>query len=117
MVIVKSPVGLPGRVVRNQFIDQVKRGEKKPFKCPFHCVKTCKPDQSPFCIALALANARNGKFKHGFAFAGKNAYRVNKIISVKELMDSLKYEFSLAVDSIRSMAAPVAPESYCAAHP
>ena len=96
MVIIKSPVGLPGRAVRNSFIDQVKMGEKKPFKCPFHCIKTCKGQESPYCIAIALANARRGKFKHGFAFAGKNAYRINEIISVKELMESLKAEFLLA---------------------
>lgn len=96
MVIIKSPVGLPGRAVRNSFIDQVKMGEKKPFKCPFHCIKTCKGQESPYCIAIALANARRGKFKHGFAFAGKNAYRINEIISVNELMESLKAEFLLA---------------------
>ena len=47
-------------------------------------------------IALALVGARKGKFKNGFAFAGSNAYRIDKIISVKELIDSLKAEFSRA---------------------
>ena len=46
--------------------------------------------------ALALANARKGRFKYGFAFAGENAYRINKIISVRDLMDSLISEYSLA---------------------
>ena len=96
MVIIKSPVGLPGRAVSNAFIDQVNRGEKKPFKCPYHCIKTCKQQESPYCIAIALASARKGKFKHGFAFAGKNAYRVNEIISVSELISSLKTEYLLA---------------------
>ena len=117
MVIVKSPVGLPGRVVRNNFIDQVKNGEKKPFKCPFQCVKTCVPHNSPFCIALALANARRGKFKHGFAFAGKNAYRINKIISVKELIDTLIYEFRLASDRARIATLPLTTEQCCAVNP
>ena len=97
MVVIKSPVGLPGRVVRNSFIDQVNEGNKKPVTCPYHCIKTCEQKKSPYCIALALGNARKGKFKHGFAFAGKNAYRIDKIISVKELINSLKNEFSLAV--------------------
>jgi len=43
-----------------------------------------------------LAGARKGKFKNGFAFAGSNAYRIDKIISVKELIESLKSEFSQA---------------------
>ena len=93
MVIIKSPVGLPGRVVRNAFIDAVNEGRKTPFKCPFHCLKTCEPEKSPYCIAIALGNARKGKLKHGFAFAGQNAYRIDKIISVKELMTLLQTEY------------------------
>ncbi len=96
MVIIKSPVGLPGRAVHNSFIESANQGHKTPFKCPFHCLKTCDPEKSPYCIAIALGNARKGKLKHGFAFAGQNAYRVNKIISVKELMASLVMEYDLA---------------------
>jgi len=97
MVVIKSPVGLPGRAVRNAFIDQVSQGEKKAFKCPFHCIKTCDAQKSPYCIALALSNARKGRLKHGFAFAGENAYRIKEIMSVKELVDSLISEYYLAV--------------------
>jgi len=93
LVVIKSPVGMPGRAVRNHFLDEVEAGGKKPFNCPYHCIKTCDPSKSPYCIALALAGARKGKFKNGFAFAGSNAYRVDKIVSVKELMDSLHDEF------------------------
>ncbi len=96
MMVIKSPVGLPGRAVKNQFLEDVSHGKKKPFKCPYHCIKTCDPEKSPYCIALALASARKGKLKHGFAFAGENAYRVDKIISVKELMGSLVHEYDMA---------------------
>jgi nitronate monooxygenase len=99
MVIIQSPVGLPGRAIRNSFLDGVAQGSAKPFKCPYHCIKTCNPQKSPYCIALALGNARRGKFKNGFAFAGKNAYRVTKIVSVKELLHALQREFSLAAVS------------------
>lgn len=96
LVIIKSPVGLPGRAIRNQFIERINNGEKKPLNCAFHCLKTCNPEKSQYCIALALESARRGKLKHGFAFAGQNAFRVKEIVSVKELIDSLKAEFSLA---------------------
>jgi nitronate monooxygenase len=96
MVIIKSPVGLPGRVIRNAFIDAVNHGSTKPFKCAYHCLKTCDPKTTPYCIALALASARKGKFKHGFAFAGQNAYRIREIVSVKELIDSLRDEYLAA---------------------
>ncbi len=99
LVIIKSPVGLPGRAVSNQFLQDVKKGNKKPFKCPFHCIKTCDPENTPYCISLALVNAKKGRLKHGFAFAGQNAYRVNKIMSVKELMDDLKHEYISACNT------------------
>jgi nitronate monooxygenase len=92
MVVINSPVGLPGRVIRNDFTDAVNRGEKKPFSCPFHCIKTCDARKSPYCISLALGNACKGKLKHGFAFAGINAHRIEKIVSVRELMASLVQE-------------------------
>jgi nitronate monooxygenase len=96
LIIIKSPVGMPGRALRNQFLEEVEAGNKKPFNCPYHCVKTCDPQNSPYCIAIALASARKGRFRHGFAFAGSNAYRIDKIVSVKELIDSLRTEFSEA---------------------
>ena len=96
LMIIKSPVGMPGRAIRNQFLSEVATGDKKPFNCPYHCVKTCERAKSPYCIALALAGARKGKFKNGFAFAGYNAYRITKIISVKELIQSLRDEFLLS---------------------
>jgi nitronate monooxygenase len=88
--IIKSPVGLPGRAVRGPFLDDVKSGLKTPFKCPFHCISSCDFTKSPYCIALALVNAKKGLLKHGFAFAGANAFRVTAIVSVKELIESLR---------------------------
>ncbi|HCJ66121.1 MAG TPA: nitronate monooxygenase [Elusimicrobia bacterium] len=96
IVIIKSPVGMPGRAIRNKFIDDVNEGEKKPFKCPFHCIVTCDCKNSPYCIALALVNAKKGNLKHGFAFVGANAYRTKEIISVKELIKSLLEEYENA---------------------
>ena len=96
LIIIESPVGLPGRAIRNDFIESIRSGMKKPFKCPYHCITSCNCTDSPYCIAMALANARKGKLKGGFAFAGKNAYRVNRILSVKELIDSLEKEFGRA---------------------
>ena len=104
IVIIKSPVGMPGRAIHNTFIDSVNQGKKKPFKCPFHCIKTCKAQESPYCIAVALGNARKGKFKNGFAFAGENAYRVEGIVSVRELMNELISEYEVATISRLSLS-------------
>ncbi len=93
IVIIKSPVGMPGRAIRNRYLDDVGAGSKKPYKCPYHCISTCDYTNSPYCIAHALMSAQKGHFNNGFAFAGANAYRVNKIVSVKELMSDLVSEY------------------------
>jgi nitronate monooxygenase len=99
ITMIKSPVGLPGRAIRNHFLDDVSHGKKVPFACPYQCVVTCDHTCAPYCIALALVNAKKGRLKHGFAFAGQNAYRVKDIVSVKELMASLTEELSHYLDS------------------
>ncbi|MCA1945900.1 MAG: nitronate monooxygenase family protein [Desulfovibrio sp.] len=89
MVIVDSPVGLPGRALRNTFVEGALRGEKKPFSCPYHCLKSCDPTKSPYCIALALKQAQRGMDDTALRFAGANAWRVDKLVHVQELMDEL----------------------------
>ncbi|MEA1912386.1 MAG: nitronate monooxygenase [candidate division WOR-3 bacterium] len=96
LIIINSPVGMPGRAIRNKFLEDVSVGIKKPFKCPWKCLKTCDFRKVPYCIALALTNAKKGKFEEGFAFAGANAYRIDKIISVKELIETLLEEYEKA---------------------
>ena len=100
IVIIKSPVGLLGRAIDNSFIANIARGKNKPFKCPYHCISSCDYQNSPYCISLALMNARRGNLKHGFAFAGVNAYRTKVIVSVKKLIDSLVEEYIQAKDSL-----------------
>jgi NAD(P)H-dependent flavin oxidoreductase YrpB (nitropropane dioxygenase family) len=93
IVIIKSPVGMPGRAIKNAFLDEVSQGKRKPFKCPYHCIITCDYKNSPYCIAFALINAKKGNLSRGFAFAGENAYRAKGIISVKELIETLIIEY------------------------
>jgi NAD(P)H-dependent flavin oxidoreductase YrpB (nitropropane dioxygenase family) len=94
--IINSPVGMPGRAIINKFINDVNAGNKKPYKCPYHCIVTCDYKSSPYCIAHALVNAKKGRMLNGFAFAGENAYRNKKIVTVKELINTLKDEYDLA---------------------
>lgn len=91
--IIKSPVGMPGRAIFSNFIQKVRDGKKQPKKCPFKCIKTCDIDKSPYCIITALVNALKGNFEHGFAFAGANAFRAEKISSVKEIFQLLLNEY------------------------
>ena len=96
ITIIKSPVGLPGRAIKGKFLEALDDGRKN-FKCIFRCISTCDPDKSPYCIASALLNAMKGNLDRGFAFSGANAFRVDSIMSVNELMTTLQEEFDAAM--------------------
>lgn len=100
IIYINSPVGLVGRAIKNDFLVDVEKGLKHPFVCPYNCIKTCKKEEAPYCISIALINAKLGKFKNGFAFAGSNAYKIDKIIPVKELFQKLIQEYHKAFQKL-----------------
>ena len=93
IVIIKSPVGMPGRAINNAFLESVTQGNRQPKNCIHHCIKTCDVEHSPYCIILALLNAYKGKLDRGFCFAGANAYKAEEIISVHETFERIKQEY------------------------
>ena len=101
ITIIQSPVGLPGRAIRDGFLREVEAGKRHPISCPFHCLVTCDPEKSPYCIALALVQAMKGRLKNGFAFCGSNAWNVDAIVPVKELIRSLREGYEKAVAKLR----------------
>jgi nitronate monooxygenase len=93
LMYVSSPVGMPGRAIRNPFLDRVLAGERvHTSACPYHCLKTCDPENRPYCIAIALNQARLGQTDKGLVFAGENVSRLNEIVPVKQLMADLMEE-------------------------
>lgn len=96
LTIINSPVGLPGRVIHNEFVEQIRDGKTKPFKCGWRCLSNCNYKEAPYCIAQALFNAAKGKLSEGFAFAGSNAYKATKIQHVSEVMNELVMEYNQA---------------------
>jgi nitronate monooxygenase len=87
--IIKSPVGLPGRTIFNQFLSEADKGKKRPASCQYNCIRTCDPKVTSFCIANALLEAYRGNLASGFAFTGSNAGRVDKISTVKNIFREL----------------------------
>lgn len=90
--LIKSPVGLPGRAINNNFICKTQKG-KIPIKKCFACLHTCNPGETPYCISEALINSVQGR--EGLVFSGSRANEIKDIISVKELMDKLKNEIDM----------------------
>lgn len=89
IVIVQSPVGMPGRAILNPFMKRAKEGRIPHGKCHL-CVSTCKPDETPYCITDALVNAVEGKVDDGLLFCGANAYRATKLEHVEDIMDEFR---------------------------
>ncbi len=86
IVIVKSPVGMPGRAIHNAFLDRVAKGERFLSKC-HHCISMCNPATIPYCITDALVNAVKGNIDEGLIFCGSNAWRADKIETVADIME------------------------------
>lgn len=96
LTIIDSPVGLPGRAIKNRFLEKIAAGIQVPIQCPWKCLRTCDFERSPYCICVVLTNAKKGMLGKGFAFAGANAYRINTITSVRELIKTLLIEYKRA---------------------
>lgn len=87
IVIVKSPVGMPGRAIKNKFLDVIANGERIPSKKCRGCIISCKPASTPYCISDALINAAIGNVDNGLLFCGADAYKVEKITTVKQVIN------------------------------
>lgn len=88
--ITVSPVGMPGRAIQNKFIHHVKK-ERIPVKKCYTCLEHCNPREIPYCITKALINAVQGDIENGLVFCGANAYRIDKISTVKEVINELVF--------------------------
>ena len=86
--IVKSPVGMPGRAIYNDFMARVERGERFPIRC-HSCIEKCQPDKIPYCITDALVNAARGNVDEALLFCGANAWKAERIQTVDEVIGEL----------------------------
>ncbi|WP_294187309.1 nitronate monooxygenase family protein [uncultured Clostridium sp.] len=83
-----SPVGMPGRAIKNKLTETLKTQKVKITKC-YNCLIPCNPTSTPYCISSALIKAVKGDVENGLVFCGANAYRINKLSSVKEILNKL----------------------------
>ena len=88
IVIVQSPVGMPGRAILNPFMKRAKEGRIPHEKCHL-CISTCKGADTPYCITDALVNAVKGKVDDALLFCGANAYRATHLEHVRDIMEEL----------------------------
>ena len=84
--LITSPVGMPGRAINNSFAKRLDEGNIKVTRC-YNCLIPCDPRTTPYCISDALMSSVQGG--DGLVFAGSNAYRINKITTVHDLIQEL----------------------------
>ena len=94
VVLVKSPVGLPGQAIRNYFYDLVESGNSPNIKECINCLKRCSHS---FCIMDALVNAcKTGDFNRALVFSGEHVHKIKDILPVKEIFARLLQEVAEA---------------------
>lgn len=87
--LVTSPVGMPGRAVRNAFTERVAAGEKHPIKKCYGCLKKCNPAEIPYCITQALITSARGDVENGLVFCGANTYKIQSITTAEQVIEAL----------------------------
>ena len=90
--IIKSPVGLPGRAIFNQAMQRVKDLGRLPHGLCHKCIKGCKQAEIPYCITELLINAAIGDTDNALLFCGADTYKIQKIETVKEVIDSFIFK-------------------------
>lgn len=86
--LVTSPVGMPGRAIKNKLTETIKT-QKIPVKKCYQCLVPCDVKTTPYCISKALIEACKGNIDEGLIFSGSNGYRSDKLVSVKDLIAEL----------------------------
>ncbi len=95
VILVKSPVGYPGRALRSPFTELLESGEKPSMGKCRSCLKECHKD---YCIIDRLERSQQGDVETGLIFAGSSAARIHDIPSVADLMDRLVSEWRAATE-------------------
>lgn len=82
IVLINSPVGLPGRALRNPFAEKIIESTAPAPETCDGCLKHCLRN---FCIIKALIRAQQGDVETGLVFTGEYIHKIDEILSVKEI--------------------------------
>ncbi len=90
VVVIKSPVGLPVRVLKTPLVERVLSGKREKFSCPYRCLRTCNPSKVPFCIAKALLSTWRGDVENGLYMSGCNIDALKEIYPLEKFFKTLE---------------------------
>ena len=84
IVKIMSSVGLPANAIISPFAEKLLSEEKLTPKSCTNCLKHCKRN---FCVSKSLIAGHEGDLENGLFFAGKDAWKINDIVSVHEIFE------------------------------
>lgn len=91
IIIIKSPVGMPGQAIRNTFTSLLELDEApEPEECDA-CLRECSQE---YCILKALENAKDGLIEEGIIFAGQNVFKIKDILPVDTIMKQILAQYA-----------------------
>lgn len=93
VVLVKSPVGLPGRALKNPFWERTQRQDYPKIPGCVSCLKECHKE---YCIMDELVRCQEGDVEQGLVFSGSAASRIQDVPTVADLMERLETEYEQA---------------------
>lgn len=93
VVLIKSPVGLPGRALRNPFWERTQALDYPAIKSCKACLKECHKE---YCIMEELEMSQQGDVEQGLVFSGSAAARIHDVPTVAQLMERLESEWRVA---------------------
>ncbi len=88
ITVIKTPVGMPAHVLKNEAIEKILAGEKIPHSCN-ECLINCPGEEAQFCQMELLRKAAKGDIENGLVFCGVKARKIKRQESVEEIMQSL----------------------------
>lgn len=94
ITLIQSPVGLPGRALRNHFTQMIAGESRKPISKCERCLKHCS---AKFCILESLRRAVTGDVNDGLVFSGEFVHRIKDILPVQEIMNNLAAQLDQAL--------------------
>jgi nitronate monooxygenase len=91
VVVIMSPVGIPGRALRNPFVEKYISGQVESKPCMAACLSHCEylRSRTTFCIAHALVDAYQGNWDTGLFFVGSNVVKCEKMDTVAGIFRDL----------------------------
>lgn len=89
--LIRSPVGMPGRALRAN-VERIAAADRdRRFTCPASCLHDCsyRDSREGFCLVEALSRAQEGDVESGLVFCGTNAWRAERIGTVREVFEEI----------------------------